>query len=689
MRTWPPTPAALLLAVSLAACPPAVAPPPAEPVALAVAPEDGAFTVSRAGAGYQALVAGVIVDGVERLASGAPAVASTSATDALGVAEETRLTWVFEAPAVTLTATLRRYEGFVTARLRASCEAPCPAAARVEGFSLTGRALTTAGEPRAALAHGYQSWSPTYYAAVQRSTDDEAAFAFVGNNDNHLLTDARLSWWVSAMPLGAEGVAAGALTAQAWKTRVLTWRRDGVQVRLLNGGTGDSKPLTEAGVESETFFFTAAPGLTEALGRYGRAVATLTPPPPEPFVPRGWNSWNTLFEAVSEASVLANADALAPLEGLAANLVQVDDGWQRQWGDWHANTKFPSGLDGLSATLEGKGRHLGLWLAPFFVDRTAATAVAHPEWFVRDEAGAQRTFTEFFTGHTFLVLDGSHPVARAWLGAEVQRALDAGVRYLKLDFLFAGAWEGARAADVTSLEAFHLVLRDLEARARAKGAYVVACGAPVLPSAGVAHALRTGEDIAARGSPYTLAWVKNASRNVAARWFVAPFVQSDPDTLLVRGLPPGLRRLHATTTLLAGRLLALGDDLPSLSAEERAFLARAVALPSVASLQGEGFVPLDAPGRPRPTTLSKAEALVSPESYDVPAVWAARTSQGALVGLLNWGEAPATLQVDLATLGLAETAQVDELWEGLPLTRAGTVVTVTVPAYDAAYLHAR
>lgn len=669
--------------VLLCACPPAVAPPP--PLVLEVA-DDGAFSLSREGEGLSALHASVTISGVE-VALTAPQKTSSESEDELGRAKQTTLEQTVGATRLTLT--LRTYEGFVTAQLAAACEGACPGA-RVEGFTLRGEVT---GEAIAALANGYSSWAPSYYASPQRGTEPAAEVELVGNNDNHLTTDARLSWWVSALELkSGKALVHGALTAQTWKTKVLTWRDGGVKVRVRNGGGLDSLPLTAGGVQSERFFFTAGDAHHASLSAWSHAVAALTPPPAAPFVPVGWNSWNTLFESVSAPKALENAAVLKTL-GFPANNVQLDDGWERAWGDWTANAKFPAGMDGLAAQLEAEQLNAGVWLAPFFVDSTLPLAMAHPDWFVRDGAGRPIGYTEFFTGHTLHSLDTTHPEARAFMVGEVRRLLAQGYRYLKLDFLFAGAWEGRRQnPDVTSLQAFQLGMKAILAEAQGSGAYVVACGAPLLPSAGVAHALRTGEDIAARASPYTFDWVKNASRNVGVRWFVTPFLANDADTILVRGLPDGVKRIQTTTNLLAGRLLGLGDDLTALPQGELDFLAAAARLPSLAAAAdpGTGFVPLDAPGKPRATSLSKAEALVDPESYFVPSVWAAKaTSEGTLVGLLNWSQEARTFTVTAASLELKGSEAAEELWAGLPVSFADGAWTVTVPSRDAAYLRLR
>lgn len=660
--------------------------PPVVPMSLEVSP-DGAVTVLREGTGLSGVVASVRVSGADVVLDGTSTVSTHSTvSDALGSAEETTLER--SANGVRVTLTLRRFERFVTARLVARCDGAC-AGQRVEGFSFAGVG-TSPSAPSTVLVNGYSSWAPTYFAAVQRDAPDEAA-AWTGDDHNALSSDARVGWWLSALTSKDGAVVTGALTASTWKTRVLTYRDGAAQVRVQMGFGGDSKALAADGVASETLFLTADASTTDALARYAAAVAQLTPAPAAPFHPVAWNSWNTLFEAVTQDSALANTDQALAL-GFGVNAVQLDDGWQQAWGTWTANAKFPDGLDGFAAKASQRGLVSGVWLAPFLVDETQPTAQQHADWFVKDEKGAFLTRNDFFTGATYRVLDVTHPDARAWLSAEVRRLLDAGQRYLKLDYLYAGAYVGQRRGDVTSLEAYRLGLAEVLAAAQAKQGYLVACGAPVLPSVGLAHALRTGNDIAARGTPYTFEWVKNVSRNVVARWWVHPWFANDPDTILVRGLPDGEKRQQVTTSLLAGQLLGLGDDLTTLSPAETAFLEGAAKLPALARMDdaGSGLVPLDAPEKPRGQSLSQAEALLDADSYQVPSLWTARgTSDGTLVGVFNWTGADATFAVEAARLGLTGGEAATELWQGLPVSFVDGAWRVTVPARDVAYLRVK
>lgn len=674
----------LLFVVAASCAPPSTSAPPVE----LTTSTDGTFAVSRFGKGLEGLRASVTLDGAE-LALGEGADTSTSdVTTELGAARETRLEQTVGAARLVLT--LRRYDELVTAQLVVRCAGAC-STERVEGFALEGRLSAASGTPTWVLSNGSSSWAPTYAATVQRSSTPDAKAETTGNNEDFLTTDARVSWWLGAMAFDGAGVVPGALTATTWKTRVVTWRNEGqVNVRVRSGGNGDSLPLSNE-VRSETVAFIVGASSTAALEAWAKAVARMTPPPEAPFVPVGWNSWNTLFEDITEANTLANADATLSLD-FGANTVQLDDGWERAWGEWTANPKFPSGVGGYATALRGRGLTTGVWMAPFFIDASSPTAAAHPDWFVLDAQGRPLTWRDFFSGHTFQALDASHPDARGWMAAQVRQLVAQGSRYFKFDFLYAGAFEGKRHDDVTSVQAFQLGMQAIVAEARAGNAYVVACGAPLLPSVGHAHAFRTAGDIAARRSPYAFEWVKNVARNVGERWFVSPLFASDPDTVLIRGLPDGVKRQQVTMALLAGRLFALGDDLPSLSPDERGFLERAVKLPSVARLgvAGAGFVPLDAPEQPRLTSLGQAEAMLDADSYGAPSLWAVRgTSEGTLVGVFNWTNVERTFTLTAPQLGVARAGPAESLWTGATVSPSGAGWRIAVPPRDAIYLRVR
>jgi alpha-galactosidase len=106
-------------------------------------------------------------------------------------------------------------------------------------------------------------------------------------------------------------------------------------------------------------------------------------------------------------------------------------------------------------------------------------------------------------------------------------------------------------------------------------ALLVACGAPILPSARLVDAMRVGPDIAVDHEPpgqhptghnLTLPSQRNAARNVIARaWQHGRFWVNDPDCLILR---PQMQRRSDWATVVAryGGLRASGDGLRQLDA---------------------------------------------------------------------------------------------------------------------------
>ena len=78
---------------------------------------------------------------------------------------------------------------------------------------------------------------------------------------------------------------------------------------------------------------------------------------------------------------------------LPLELVQLDDGWQSQWGDWttpHAS-RFPNGLAPVSAAAKAAGLLAGLWIAPAALTSNSRLMAEHPEWVLKGEISRPRT----------------------------------------------------------------------------------------------------------------------------------------------------------------------------------------------------------------------------------------------------------------------------------------------------------
>ena len=103
---------------------------------------------------------------------------------------------------------------------------------------------------------------------------------------------------------------------------------------------------------------------------YARASAAHNDVPPRTDKPPvGWATWYTFYEHIDEEIILGNLEVR---KNLAANpdlepmtVFQIDDGWQKVWGDWTANEGFPRGMETLATEIKDAGFDAGLWLAPF------------------------------------------------------------------------------------------------------------------------------------------------------------------------------------------------------------------------------------------------------------------------------------------------------------------------------------
>lgn len=218
------------------------------------------------------------------------------------------------------------------------------------------------------------------------------------------------------------------------------------------------------------------------------------------------------------------------LEGYPFEAFQIDDGWQRALGDWEANERFPRGMAYLAERIRARGLRPGLWLAPFLVTEESPLYRSHPEWILRDGEGRPIP-AGFNWGTPLYALDAGNPEVVDWVAALVRRVRAWEYTYLKLDFLYAAALLGA--------EGEGRYRRALEAVRQAAGeAYLLLCGAPILPSLGIADGLRVGPDVA----PYwdnedrsfwladpTGPGLRNALRTTLHRLWLMGNVHVDPD----------------------------------------------------------------------------------------------------------------------------------------------------------------
>jgi hypothetical protein len=448
-------------------------------------------------------------------------------------------------------------------RLRA--EASATADVDVARIAVAVRARGAGDDLAWVLYNGYQSWDASGHLPAAGAT--------------------RESWWtVGLADAGGAGIAAAATDARSCCTQFTV--ADGMLgVVWREAETLESLPTLFAGPagtrwRSEAVLLTAGPDVRASL------VSLLGGPGIPAPATVGWLSWYHLGPWVRREDVLEHADLLAsePFRDLGYRLVQVDDGWQETYGEWRPNTKFPGGLAALSEELGRRGQEAGLWIAPFLVGVAAEVALHAPDdWFVRDPITGGRAIDERHRAFgPMYALDASNPAVREYLRDLFAGFVREGVRYFKIDFLYAGAYAGLGALRA-GVEAIREGVGD---------AQLVASGAPLLPLVGLVDGCRVGQDTATPLYDFETGLstptifgdeVLAVARNFAARAPLHRWFRLDADIALVGGnLTLEQARVLVTVAALSGGPFCSSDDLRTLPPERLALLTN----PEVLGLAG-------------------------------------------------------------------------------------------------------
>lgn len=564
-----------------------------------------------------------------------------------------------------------------TGRLEARLENLGAADVAVEGWLLEADLADPPALP-ARLLNGYQSWSvsPVIEVPEDNRSIEEIALRPTGQNTDMVTLDPAVSWWMDTL------VPMCAAPAERWKSRSIAVRRAGrIEWGFAQGLTGDSVALRPG----DSLAFDPMEIGDGCLDPTDRRPGT----PEPPFMPIAWSSWNTLFDAVTEEDILANARYLREqLPELPVNTIQIDDGWERDWGDWEANAKFLDGMDGTARKIRDLGFTPGIWFAPFLVDETSPVAAAHPDWLLNDTLGDPIRYgvANMGGGYTKRILDLSHPAARAWLDGQIRKIVDWGYRYLKIDFLFGAAIEGRfHTPGLTAIQVYREALR-LILNAAGPDVYVMACGAPLWPSIGLAHAVRTGGDIVFFNLPSEWAMIKPQVINLATRSFIAGRIAPDPDSALVRDVPLEEARFLLAAVLMAPGTFTLGDDLRHLPPDRIDLYRRAAEILTLLSVPPASVSPLlqipalfENPSSVVPRTLF--DIHLSPARFDVPPVWVRSEARTTLVAVFN-GRDEAQVVTIPASAQPRGSARVTDVWSSQSL-RDGLPDSVELPPHDA------
>ncbi|MFP5372564.1 MAG: glycoside hydrolase family 36 protein [Actinomycetes bacterium] len=368
--------------------------------------------------------------------------------------------------------------------------------------------------------HGWQSWSPTSaYRLGERPARPVSELRRVGNyrpDRSWPGTGYAGEGLLAVDPGTGDGVHVFGAPSPDGAVPSVSAVVDGDVVVVSADGPVDSLVVPGAGLEG-------------ALARWGEGFAQRAGVGAVRPAPTAWCSWYHYFTEVTQADVEENLAAMDDLD-LDVEVVQIDDGYQAELGDWLTLSDRFTGLDDIVSRIRGHGRRAGIWVAPFFLGGRSATFRAHPDWVV---GGADPG-----TGwdQQLHALDVTHPAAEAYLRDVFGTLRGLGIDYFKVDFLFAGAMDGRQAQPVDGVAAYRHGLRIIR-EAIGEDAYLLGCGAPILPSVGLVDAMRVGPDISHSYEPADGDLSQPSQRAAAANtrqraWQHGRFWVNDSDCLV-------------------------------------------------------------------------------------------------------------------------------------------------------------
>lgn len=309
--------------------------------------------------------------------------------------------------------------------------------------------------------------------------------------------------------------------------------------------------------------YPAEAGIPAALAAFGDSFAARAPVPPLRPAPTLWCSWYHYFTDVTQADMTENIAAIAELD-LPVEVVQLDDGYQSEIGDWLSLSDRFDSLAEMVARIADTGRRAGIWIAPFLAGARSRLVAEHPDWLIADADGPVRA-NHNWEQDTF-GLDPTHPGVQAYLGEVFGQFRELGFDFFKADFLFAAALDGRRHSGLSPVAGYRQGL-DL-IRDSIGNAYLLGCGAPILPSVGKVDAMRISPDTAPHFEPEDGDLSRPSGRAAIATstgraWQHGRFWINDPDCLLARPAVQNREQLAACIAGVGG-LRASSDRIADL-----------------------------------------------------------------------------------------------------------------------------
>ncbi|MFC5652723.1 hypothetical protein ACFPYJ_27110 [Paenibacillus solisilvae] len=252
-----------------------------------------------------------------------------------------------------------------------------------------------------------------------------------------------ISYWVSAVfdNVGKQGFVAGAATVKNWKSSQKLGQAEQANGPLTsfsvyNWGGSQSGQM----IHSDRFFFGFYEDYQAGLEEYGNVYNAGEPHMEwKGEVPMGYNTYYSHYNYASAEAMYPMVDYMAKhLKPLGYTYFNLDGGFQPD-----SSLPFDDGMKAFADYVHSKGLKVGGYQTPFTIYDAwldlpiPGTAYTYRDICLKDENGKLiRTYLGTYA------MDVSHPAAQTAIRSAIQKYVDWGYDYLKLDFIDMGMYEG-------------------------------------------------------------------------------------------------------------------------------------------------------------------------------------------------------------------------------------------------------
>ncbi len=472
------------------------------------------------------------------------------------------------------------------------------------------------------------------------------------------------SYEVSALfnSITREGIVIGSVEHDTWKTgiKIDSKNENSIESLIVYGGatstlTRDVRPhgaLRGKSVKSPKILIGYFDDWRDGMETFADVCNILAPnrciSGDKPF---GWNSWGKLqtninFDNASQTSTFFN-EHLQP-HSFADSEESVYIGLDSFW-DFGFNESQRKEFADLC---HARGQKAGIYYCPFtdWAKDAEANVVEALEYQYKDCYLYHNGEILNFDGA--YALDPTHPAVKHRIKQQIDKFIEWGYDFVKIDFMAHGAYEADSHYEpniMTGVQAYNNGMAFIDSIINDK-LWINLSIAPLFP-ANYAHSRRIGCD----------AWadIKNTEYTLNALtygwWLDKLYHYNDADHIVMEGVTEGENRARFTSSAITG-LFFLGDDLSDTATDETKERVKKIATNkdiNDMARKCKSFRPV--------------EHGIGDHAADM---FYYTFEDTMYLAIFNFSESTTSKELNLPRLGLSETKMynADELWEHIPLT---------------------